>query len=390
MTSGAPAPNLMFSTSVHVLPLDEEKHPTYPEFSFIDANTERSDAVYFSDEKLPMAIVYGSPYEMGYNYGLLMAGRIRRFAREYLNGKDDAQNGDNWEKVVDNLDPRILEEIEGLSDGSGVSLNLLQMAHARALYQFDDYTTAAVAAYRDMMPGRDAVHTVTINALPPPSAKPLETGDTLQDHLIAVLYVPEKGVPHIVFTYAGLAFGLTGVNLAGISINNTLEPDAAAGNNSAPLVRSVLYDALSLREAADTIAATPPARASSFIITDGRNEKRAVRLRFSDSGQMLEERYDLAKSVFGLERPGIVYGAGSAVAQDSLASLLTANIATLTRTKLLTIAGTVPTAMTGYNILNVGYEFVGSDLMVYVAVARDGMEAYQDYFDQIFMQQLLP
>ncbi len=387
---GMAAPNLMFTTPVRVLPIDDDGAPTYPEFTGYAANSERPDAVLFEEGKLPMAVVYGQPYEMGHYYGQLMASHIDAFVEDYLADIDEtgrAAYAQFWANAEAVLDERILDEVEGIADGSGVELGLLQLAHARALYHFDSFTSSSVAAYRDMLPAHDAIHTVTVNAPPPDKALAV---NHFHDHLCAVMYVPDQGVPHIVFSYAGLAYGLTGVNLAGVSISDTLEPGAAGGDSAAPLMRTVLYDALSLRDAVDAIAAAEPARATTFVVADGRNEKRAALVRLSAQGAIVEERYDLARTDFRMEKPGIVYYARTNAARETLKYLLEDNSNAMTRNALLTVAGTMPTAMTGYNILNVGYEFDNSTLNVYIAVARNDQEAYQDYFEQIFMQRLLP
>lgn len=211
------------------------------------------------------------------------------------------------------------------------------------------------------------------------------------------MYVPEKGVPHINCTYAGLAFGFTGANLAGITVSQVSEPGTAPADTVSPLMRSMLYDALSLRGALGTVnnAYYPPANVK-LIIGDGRNEKRAVKLWFDDTGGLVEKRYDLFRDDFDLEKVGLIYDASGDDARQDVWQILQENLPVdsskppYNLRKVTTMAATVPAAMVGKNLLNVVYDFAGSNFVVYVAIARDGQEAFQDYLDQVWVQGLLP
>ena len=94
-------------------------------------------------------------------------------------------------------------------------------------------------------------------------------------------------------------------------------------------------------------------------------------------------------SDFGLKKPGIVYDAGGD-ALNTLRQLLQPNIAGLSFAKVMTTAATIPVAVEGNNLLNVVYDFEGDNFTVFVASSKTGQEAFRDYFDQAFIQALLP
>lgn len=389
---GINAPNFVFSTPVRVLPVDEDGNPTYPEFTSVNASEERPDAVHFGADKLPVTVVYGTPREMGYYYGQAMKDSINSFllTSGYVSPFDPGL-AQVWNDAEDWLDPRILEEIEGISEGAEVNLGLLQLAHAQALYQMNNgFRNAGLIPYRNMVSGHEMMHAATLNA-PDVSAKIGLEGYFWEDYLCMVMYVPERGLPHVNFTYAGLAFGFTGGNIGGITVSPISEPGAAASYTTAPLMRSVLYDALSLRDALEMMdAAANPPRDITLLVGDGRNERRAAWARYNLAGARIAARYDQALSDFSLRRPGIVYGASGDAARGALWQLLNADIDALTFAQVMTMTATVPTASAGNNLLNVVYDFQDENFTLFVAASRNHQEAFRDYFDQAFIQALLP
>jgi len=241
---GLTTPNLVFTTGVRVLPVDEIGEPVYPEFAGYLANDIRPDAVPFDDTVMPVIALYGTPLEMGRDYGNLLSDEISAFVPAFLErykdstGADDDDLSAQWDTAQATLDPRILDEIEGIAEGAGIDLTLLQLAHAAALYN-GTWNSSATMAYDGLFTDDvNAAHTVTIN-----NAQP---GLELADYLCAVVYIPNKGAPHTLVTYAGLAFGYTGINLGAISASEIPYADVASISNTQPLMRTIFYDAFSL------------------------------------------------------------------------------------------------------------------------------------------------
>jgi hypothetical protein len=387
--AGYERPNLVFSTGVRVLPVQVGGAPVYPEFNGYIAN--ESDAVPFTQDQLPVAVVYGTPFAMGQRYGELLAEDINAFVPEFLEdftaitSQSEEYLTSTWDALSPSLDSRILDEIAGIASAPGVSISLtsLQMAHAAMIYMGGLWDSTATMAYGNMLAPFEGIkptgHGITINT---------NLGLDLTDHLCTVVYIPNQGLPHTVFTFAGLAFGLTGINLGGISTSEIPNPDSLLNNaNALPLLRSVLYDALSLRDAIALVTENLPLN-TTLVIGDSRNENRAVRIRAGASGVEPILRYDLAWSEFALKRPGIVYDTRPDL-QTALKLGLNTVINNLDLEKLYGLVNTNPFATPGQNILNVLYE--GITLSITANPANKPLSAYQNQPGITFyMQELLP
>ncbi len=383
---GGSTPNFVFTTGVRVLPVDTEGDPVYPDFTGYLANAERPDAVAFDDAVMPVITVYGTPYEMGQYYGQLLAGDIKDFIPAFLTayqdstGAAEADLADMWDAVQPALDSRILDEIEGIAEAAEIDLGMLQMAHAAAIYSGGLWDASATMAYGELLDSDwSAGHGVSLNS---------EIGRTLSDHLCAVLYVPKKGAPHTVFTYAGLAFGYTGINLGAISTSEVPDPAAPAGNgNAMPLMRSILYDAFSLRDAIGHAEENSPLN-TALNFGDGRNEVRGARIWTDNLGIKLPIRYDLSEDDFSLSTPGIVYDS-SPDQRTQLRGALSAIVEGFTLENLLVdIINVAPFAQENKNILNVGYDSYPLD--IYVNKAQGDQDANLTDTVNFNMQSLLP
>ena len=382
---GLTKPNFVFTTGVRVLPVDTDGDPTYPDFKGYLANEERSDAVPFSEDVMPVIALYGTPEKMGEDYGQLLRTDINAFIPEFISeymaetGETDVELMDRWKALSGTLDKRILSEIDGIVETSHVDLSQLQMAHAAAIYGGGTlWNSSGTMAYGALLTDdSEAVHGVTVN-----SVLGLDLADK---YLCAILYIPNKGAPHTVFTYPGLAVGYTGINLGGISANESPDPAAsAADGNALPVMRSILYDAFSLRSAIDMVEAAPPLN-TSLVLGDGRNEMRGARVRTDDIG-LLPLRYDLVEDLGG-DTPGIVFESAPDVADEYEAAIQDI-LGDLTLEGLLGLANSEPFAAAGENILNVAYESV--PLNIQLNKAEGSSEAFKTSTEAFNMQALLP
>ncbi len=396
--AGYSVPNFMVTTGVRVLP------EAYPEFTGYVANDERPDAVQFPYEKASAIVVYGSPYEMGYYYGQLLANQINAFIpafiEEYLVDTGNTMEFLSNAWVIDGaiLDERLLEEIEGIAagvayavaqgmaSGPAVSLEQLQLAHAAAMREKPaTWTTSTVMAYKQMLTSGDAAHALSING---PLYRDLHAYQCL------VMYIPDNGAPHTVFTYAGLAFGRTGINLGGVSVSETYDPSVGAAEvfdpqkrNAMPVMRSVLYDGLGLSDAVALVKAFPPRRSSTVVLGDGRNEMRGALINMGAAG-VVEERYDYALSDFGQFKRGIVYRS-EPLLQPALQASLAAGINQVSLEGMFLLLNAEPFSKPGANLLNVAYDSSGWLLSIGFTKAEGGLEAYRDLSPGFFHMQLL-
>jgi len=380
-TMGFEVPDFTFTTGVRVVPDD------YPEFTGYVANAVEPDAVPFPEETLPVIVAYGSPYNMGYAYGQLMADDINAFIPAYIeawkteNANDDAFLSSLWDAAAQSMDIRILEEIQGISEAPGISVSIDQLyrAHAAMLYEAPGIWTGATASvYRDLMTGTDAAQSITVNG---PAAR------DLHQYQCAVVYIPDLGAPHLLFTYAGLAIGHIGVNLGAISVFEIGDPSAASSDifNAMPIMRTVLYDALNLRDGAELVKQNMPDYPTTVVLGDGRYELRSVRLRRDGMGG-LEERYDLAPNV-GFTSRGIIYAAVPLLENTLGMRLDNFSPGQLTIDNLRTIAAEPPFAETGNNLLNLVID--GEAMNIWLSTA-DGVTDAGTPNNILNFQALLP
>ncbi|HPO31666.1 MAG TPA: PhoPQ-activated protein PqaA family protein, partial [Candidatus Hydrogenedentes bacterium] len=163
-------PDLVFTTDVLVIPTAGDGSNLYPEFPGYLANVERPDVVDFPQDIAPVVVLTGSPYEMGRQYGELLADKIAEFVPNWISsfqtatGVTDVQLDQNWTNQAALMDPAIVEEINGIADGSGVDLTLLRRAHV--VFMRESATTwggAAMAAWRKQTSNAATLHAVTLN-----------------------------------------------------------------------------------------------------------------------------------------------------------------------------------------------------------------------------------
>lgn len=420
---GLTVPDLVYATPVRVLP--PENKTTYPEFSYVDATRDRCDAVSFCEQdenggyagaKMPVTVAYGVPgpgealgnksqyYWMGRHYGEGMKDAIDGFLNSgYVNEENQGVLLQAWNTAAAFMETHgydfILDEIEGIAEGAGVDLARLQQAHARALYQlYDGYSNVAITPYRNMV-DRDLMHTATLNA---PTNVFLEG---YNEYLCMVMYVPETGVPHVTCTYAGLAFGFTGGNIAGITLSTVVrEPEMPLASNLmiAPMMRDILYKGLSLRDAVARVSASGiPADNLDLLIGDGRNEKRAVLLTYA--GAAWEEAWYRGSDQFTREQIGLRYDASDDRFRDvetTLKDIIDINpenppysfnsVVTAAATLLSAAAMEEEEENALKNQLNIVYDFQDNQFIAYIGIARGVQPAFQDYLDQVLINRLLP
>ena len=379
---GIPVPNLVFTTGVRTLPIVNGEI-VYPEFTGYLANTERPDAVPFSETKLPVAVVYGTPYEMGRYYGEVLGDQINDAVPAIIAASGLSQEVllDIWEELEGNvLDNRLQEEIRGIARARKVTVtkDMLNMAHAAIIHASSASGIYSTAAYgnliKDQAPRIHSMHSATVNE---------SMGLKIAPYQCAVMYIPDQGIPHTVFTYAGLTFGRTGINLGGISgvdiPNLTSDADLSTGM---PLLREALYDSLNLREAVAT-ARTGLSRGTALVFSDGRNEYRSAYVPAAPG----ITRFDMTLDQMRYPVPGLVFGT-SQDPYETLSFLLNSTISTFTSEVLLNVTNNNALTDSKRNTLNVVYE--GEPLTVVIQTASSSLSARWDIPEYMNMQLLLP
>ena len=105
----------------------------------ITAGAGHRFAVRNGEVEVPVVVVRGTPFEMGRQLGQLMRKEIAQLAPAAVAGfkqelkVDDATLDLTWATTAGYTDPRVLQQLVGLAEGSGQPVRLLQHVHCLPL-----------------------------------------------------------------------------------------------------------------------------------------------------------------------------------------------------------------------------------------------------------------
>lgn len=229
---------------------------------------------------VPVVVVGGTPWEMGWQIGNLLKDEMSRFIPPVLQGfkkqlkLDDAAFDHVWATTAAFTDDRFEQELSGLAEGSGLPIRTLQHAHCIPLLK--PYSCSSLAAWGPATADGHLYETRNLDWS-------LEAGAHLFPAL--VVYLPTRGHAHVLPTFAGFIGANCGMNAAGIVLSEMGDSSAKEMpyNLKAPhfttWFRTILTDADSLTEALDIFQALPRTKRYHFIFGDGQKDKRAVKIR---------------------------------------------------------------------------------------------------------------
>jgi hypothetical protein len=327
------------------------------------------------DVALPLAVVRGTPYEMGRQFGQLFRDEIQTFvpaasrAIEVELKKPQSELCEVWARSAAFGDDRVEQELAGVADGSGVSLAMLQTVHAAPLLL--PYSCSSIAAWGTATGDGHLYHTRNLDWTLALKA---------QNFPAIVVYMPDTGIPHVVPTFAGIVGAHTGMNAAGVSLAEMGDSPAheMPYDVDAPhftvYFRTMLYDADSMTRCLSIFEKQRQTKRYHFVFAEGREERRAVKVRVkpADGGESITSVWkdaDPSDEFAPKVLPGIVYNDEGRGAFP----FLERERGQLNGQKLVELANRIP--IKGDNVVNVVYD--ATDLKMWVSYARDDSEAYQ-------------
>lgn len=326
--------------------------------------------------RVPVAVVRGTPHQMGRHLGRLMREEIARLAPATLAGfKGELKVTDEaldqaWALTAGHTDPRVLQQIAGLAEGSGQPVRLLQHLHCLPLLM--PYSCSSIAAWGEATEDGHLYQTRNLDWS-------LRAG--AHEFPVLVVYVPERGNAHVTPSFAGFLGAHCGMNSRGIVLSEI--GDASAKEMPYDLhaphftswFRSILFDADSLGGALDLFGKIPPTKAYHFVFGDGRTERRSVKIRAHTGGGRPKPLIDvwkdndtadeLAPSVLSC----VVYHDEGRGAFPTLRE----QRGRLNGPRLIDLANRIP--IRGGNVMNAVFD--ASALRLWVSYAGGELEAYQ-------------
>ena len=323
----------------------------------------------------PVAVVRGTPYQMGYHLGQLTRQEIHQFVPPALAaiakelGVSTEFLTEVWSRSASYTDDRVEQEMVGLADGSGLPLATFQALHAVSLLM--PYSCSSIAAWGEATVDGHLYQTRNLDWN-------MEVG--AHEYPMIVLYIPDQGTPHVVPSFAGVIGAHTGMNSKGIALAEMGDspgkeaPYQIHAPHFTTFFRTMLYDGESLTKVLDIFQSVPPTKRYHFVFGDGQAELRAVKLR-AHAPEGAEQWLSIWKDNDPNDEfaPRVLTGCVYNDEGRGAFPTLKAEHGKLTGEKLVQLASSIP--IKGGNVENVVYD--ATDFRMWVSYAHQDKEAYQ-------------
>ncbi len=336
--------------------------------------------------KISVVVVRGTPYEMGWHLGQLMRDDMQGFVPRVVAGLQqsvgitDQTIQDTWARMAAYSDDRFEQELVGLADGSGVPLSMLQTVHTLPLLM--PYSCSSVAAWGKatedghLYQTRDLDWNLDVRA---------------HDFPVVVVYLPKRGIAHVVPTFAGMIGAHTGMNARGIALAEMGDspgkeaPYYVRAPHFTVFFRTMLYNADSLSRALEIFQHLPQTKRYHFVFGDGKMEHRAVKIR-AHSPEPPDRRVQIWKDNDPKDEfaPNVLENAVYNDEGRGAFPLLKSEHGKLNGPKMIEIANHIATH--GGNVVNVVYD--ATAMRLWVSYAKGGQEAYLRPYTLVDLQTL--
>ena len=245
----------------------------------------------------------GTPYEMGYQHGVLARDLIHGFrqaAYAYVTALVPVprwlarpllfyQSAAYWPTIP----PELAEEMEGIADGAGV--HPIEVLVSTAIWEM--YLVSGCSEFAAAGPvtaSGDLIHGYNYDLMHPDHA-------LIQPYLAALFYRPSEGIPFVTVNTVGSVGANAGMNEAGISVawdNTNLRDDELTRDIAGPAVpfivtlRRLLQGAHSLEEGVGIVVESLPRPLGDIIIVGSAAGGRAVALETGGGVHAVREMED--------------------------------------------------------------------------------------------------
>jgi dienelactone hydrolase/predicted choloylglycine hydrolase len=211
----------------------------------------------------------GTYREMGFAHGKLLAKQAAENGEAFLDhwcvGKETPAN---LRKIFDTFEPflpeRYKEEMSGFAEGSGLSLERIQLLHAIP----ERFHCTGAAAMGSATRDGKLYHTRSLDY-----ALDIGNHKRVQDNALVIIYEPTDGHPYMVVGWAGFLGCVSGMNAKGISIGEMgsgSKDENYAGIPMIFMLREALRQGGTLEEALTVFRTGPRTCGYNFIVADGK------------------------------------------------------------------------------------------------------------------------
>lgn len=224
----------------------------------------------------PVLHLKGSPYEIGYQHGVLMKERVQSNLRGILAQEEghplvevlgiQVKPSHAIQTIITIQKPfvpeKYFEELQGLADGAGLPLQEVRIANfLPELFHCSGFAISG-AATKDGTLYHGRVLDYAINW-------------GLQDHAVLIVCEPEGEIPFVNVSYAGFIGCVTGMNAEHVSIGEMGGRGLGRWNGMpmALLVREALQRGRTLEEVLTIFRETPRTCEYYYVVADGKTNR---------------------------------------------------------------------------------------------------------------------
>ncbi len=239
----------------------------------------------------------GTPREMGFQHGRLLAKRVRECIQSYLHESELAGGKRTlddlvrlWEAALPNIPAAYVEELEGLAEGAEVPLAELQALHIMPTL----HHCSGAAVFGSVTTDGELYHYRSLDF-----SLHFGTTKTVQENACLLLWKPTGEIPHAVVGWAGTIGCVTGMNAAGISVGEMGSESSDEVLDGTPMwfhLREVLRRARTLEDAKRLFVEWKKECGYNFIVADG-NARTAVAVEVDRSRLVFFEPNDPKENV---------------------------------------------------------------------------------------------
>jgi hypothetical protein len=332
---------------------------------------------YVGPDRVPLVIVQGNAYEMGHSVGKLMTEDINKLLAGVLQRVQQAdpnhyshENLDRaWQTVQPYLSQQWKAQLQGLADGSGLPHQLIIRVHMIPV--LGNYSCSGAALWGKATADNKMYIFRNLDYM---------LNMRMQDFPLIVVCLPEDGLPHVSPTFAGFLGVQTGMNAKGLALTEmgdspaTDYPFDLDGIPFIALFSDLLYRTENLLQALDTIQQAKRIKKYHYVIgsaTDNQGIKIKAHnqnleiWRDNDPNDEYAPDHIFKKIVINAEtRAPIAF------------EHIRTHYGKYSIDSVIDLTRSIP--IKGGNLLGVVYN--ATDLKMYFAYAKDKLEAYQQDF----------
>jgi hypothetical protein len=240
-------------------------------FAALPAFTEHvEEGEGFLEQKNGQCVLHlkGTPYERGYQHGVLLKEQIQRNIATYIDKPASALPGrledfsKNLPKLISHVPEHFYEEMKGVAEGSGVPMKKIV-----ALNLFPEmFHCSGIIVSGQASKNGELYHARVLD---------YSVGKNLQQTAVLQIVQPEKGIPFLNLSYAGFIGTITGMNLEKIAIGEIggLGYGSWEGIPMAFLLRDILQNGSNLEEVKAILENSPRTCEYYYLFSDGKTKE---------------------------------------------------------------------------------------------------------------------